>query len=114
MAPQAKILVDFHSFFNRKHDFLVRKRQIFRLRRARMLYCGSSKILINPLFLIKIGAEGAENFWGVWSIPLPFYPPLRIPFLVIRGGKTVTVSSDWLEVPEKVPVFVPLKKTVAI
>ena len=33
-------------------------------------------------------------FGGVWGIPLPFYPPLRIPFLVIRGGKTVTVSSD--------------------
>ena len=49
---------------------------------------------IKPLIFGKIGAEGAEIFLGFWSIQLPFYPPLKIPLFVIRGGKTVTISSD--------------------
>ena len=48
---------------------------------------------IKPLIFGKIGAEGAENFWGFGAYSYRF-TPLKIPLFVIRGGKTVTTSSD--------------------
>ena len=62
MAPQANILMFFI-------DFSI-ENTIFECGNVKIFACGaleggrSSKNLIKPLILVKIGAEGAENFWG--------------------------------------------------
>ena len=66
MAPQAKILVGFHWFCI---GFSI-ENMIYECENAKIFACGalecckSSKKRIKPLILVKIGAEGAENFWG--------------------------------------------------
>ena len=77
MAPQAKILVGFHWFCI---GFSI-ENMIYECENAKIFACGalecykSSKKRIKSLILVKIGAEGAENFWDVFG----FYnnpPPL--------------------------------------
>ena len=76
MAPQAKILVVFHRFFNRKRGFVSAKTSKFSPA-ARY-----SKNLIKPLILVKIGAEGAGKFWGFGTYSYRFIsPPLLFPDL---------------------------------
>ena len=49
------------------------------------LECGrSSKNLIKPLILVKIGAEGAEKIWGFWEFIRT--PPLIEYRSELRGG----------------------------
>ena len=76
MAPQAKILVDFHWFCI---DFSI-ENMIYECENAKIFACGalecckSSKKRIKSLILVKIGAEGAEIFWVFLDFIIP--PPL--------------------------------------
>ena len=57
------------------------------------LECGrSSKNLIKPLILVKIGVEGAEKNWGFWEFIRT--PPLIEYRSELRGGVLINNRSD--------------------